>query len=113
MNGMTEHLTAGDAHRLHKMVSDPDAGAVFGHGFADIIDQYSWEDTIALVENTSEADVRRVIAKARRNVKPLTPDEFAMLISKSALPYLEEMAALSQRFTQERFGKTISLYIGM
>ncbi len=113
MNGMTEHLTAGDAHRLHKMVSDPDAGAVFGHGFADIIDQYSWEDTIALVENTSEADVRRVIAKARRNVKPLTPDEFAMLISKSALPYLEEMAALSQRFTQERFGKTISLYIPM
>lgn len=91
--------------------SDPDRNAIFGHGYADIIDQYNWDDQIALVENASDADVRRVLAKARRNVKPLTPEEFAVLISEAATPYIEEMAKLSRRYTQERFGKIISLYI--
>ncbi len=52
-----------------------------------------------------------VLAKARRNVKPLTPEEFAILISPAADPFLEEMAQLSRHFTLERFGKTISMYI--
>lgn len=60
-----------------------------------------------------KADVRRVLAKARRNVKPLTPEEFAILISPTADPFLEEMAQLSRHFTLERFGKTISMYIPM
>lgn len=93
--------------------SDPDRDSVFGHGFADIIDQYDWNETIRLVEETTDADVRRVLAKAARNVKTLTPEEFAVLISDAADPYLEQMAQLSQKFTRERFGKTISLYIPM
>ena len=96
-----------------RMKSDPDTTAVFGHGFADIIDQYDWDATIRQVEEATDADVRRVLAKAERNVKPLTPDEFAMLISRAATPYIEQMARLSRKFTQERFGKTISLYIPM
>lgn len=86
---------------------------IFGHGFADVIGQYDWDETLAMVANATDADVRRVLAKASRNVKPLTPDEFAILISDAADPYLEEMARLSQHFTRERFGKTISLYIPM
>ena len=31
--------------------SDPDRNAVFGHGFADIIDQYDWNDTLRIVES--------------------------------------------------------------
>jgi len=93
--------------------SDPCRDAIFGHGFADVIDQYNWDDTIRQVESATDADVRRVLAKARRNVKPLTPDEFAILISPAADPYLEEMAILSRNFTRERFGKTISMYIPM
>lgn len=93
--------------------SDPDPSHIFGHGFADIIDQYSWEDTLQAIEQATDADVRRVLAKAARNVKPLTPDDLCVLISKAADPYLEQMAAMSRRFTQERFGKTISLYIPM
>ena len=58
-----------------RMKSDPDTTAVFGHGFADIIDQYDWVATIRQVEEATDADVRRVLAKAERNVKPLTPDE--------------------------------------
>lgn len=95
------------------MKSDPDKESVFGHGFADIIDQYDWDETVDLVANATESDVRRVLAKAAANRKPLTPEEFAVLISEAADPFLEQMAALSRRFTKERFGNTISLYIPM
>lgn len=93
--------------------SDPDRNSVFGYGFADVIGQYDWDETIALVENATDADVRRVLAKAERNVKALTPEEFAVLISEAADPYLEYMASLSRKYTLERFGNTISLYIPM
>lgn len=98
---------------IKRMKSDPTPEAVFGHGFADIIDNYDWEETISLVKNSSDVDVRRVLSKASRNISPLSPEDFAVLLSESADPYLEEMAILSQKFTQERFGKTISLYIPM
>ncbi len=96
-----------------KFKCDPSKDAVFGHGFADEIGNFDWDETIRIVENATEADVRRVLAKARRNVKPLTPEEFAILISPAADPFLEEMAQLSRHFTLERFGKTISMYIPM
>lgn len=98
---------------MRRMKSDPTPDAIFGHGFADIIDQYDWDDTVALVENATAEDVERVLAKARRNVKPLTPEDFAVLISPAAAPRLEELAILSNHFTSERFGKTISMYIPM
>lgn len=93
--------------------SDPTKDAVFGHGFADEIGNYDWDDTIRIVDSATEADVRRVLAKARRNVKPLTPEEFAILISPAADAFLEEMAQLSRHYTLERFGNTISMYIPM
>lgn len=110
---MREKLSSEALAGLPKMKSDPTPDAIFGHGFADIIDQYDWGDQIRLVENATDADVRRVLAKASRNVKPLTPEEFAILISEAADPYLEQMAQLSRHFTAERFGKTISMYIPM
>lgn len=93
--------------------SDPDKESVFGHGFADIIDGYDWDETLRIVSEATDADVRRVLDKAERGVKPLTPEEFAILISEAADPYLERMAALSRHFTLERFGNTISMYIPM
>jgi len=95
------------------MKSDPTPDAIFGHGFADIIGQYDWDETLTLVGNATEDDVNRVLAIARRNVKPLSPEDFAVLISKAASAHIEELAALSNRFTCERFGKTISMYIPM
>lgn len=85
----------------------------FGHGFADIIDQYGWEDTIRAVESATDADVRRVLAKAAANRTQLSVEDFMVLISDAADPWLDDMAALSRRFTQERFGKTMSMYIPM
>lgn len=93
--------------------TDPAPGAIFGHGFADEIDRWDWDETVSLVTSATEADVRRILSKARRGNMRLTPEEFAALISDAALPYLEEMAALSRHFAAERFGKTISMYIPM
>ncbi len=98
---------------IKKMKSDPDKDAVFGHGFADIIDQWSWDETIEKIEGARDADVRRVLNQAAHSGKPLTPEDFMVLISPAAGNYLEPMAAMSRQFTQERFGKTISLYVPM
>ena len=98
---------------MQRMKSDPTPDAIFGHGFADIIGEYDWDETVRLVDNATEADVDRALAKARRNSQRLTPEDFAMLISPAAASRIEEMAALSSRFTGERFGKTISMYIPM
>lgn len=95
------------------MKSDPTPKAIFGHGFADEIGRYDWDETLRLVESATPAEVNAVLNKARRNARPLTPEEFAVLLSGAAAPRLEEMAAMSRMFTQERFGKTISMYIPM
>ncbi len=85
----------------------------WGHGFADVIDQYSWDGTGQAIAAKTEADVRRVLDKAKQNRKLLDDDDFMTLISPAAAPFLEEMAQMARAFTQERFGKTISMYIPM
>lgn len=85
----------------------------WGHGFADVVDRYSWSGTGETIGSKTAGDVRRVLDKARRNTKLLDDDDFMTLISPAATPFLEEMAQLSRHFTQERFGKTISMYIPM
>ena len=84
-----------------------------GHGFADIIDQWDWNETTDRIMSSTEDDVRRVLAKARRNTRRLEPDDFMVLISPAAESFIEEMAQLSRHFTRERFGNTISMYIPM
>lgn len=86
---------------------------LFGSGFADIIGQYDWDETIRNIEGTTDEDVVRVLAKSRRNTKQLDINDFMVLISEAADRHIEEMAHLSMMFTQERFGKTISMYIPM
>lgn len=95
------------------MHSDPDKNSIFGHGFADIIDRYDWEDTLKKVSSASEEDVVRVIEKVRRNHEILTPEDLSVLISPAATLHLEEMAQLSHKITDKRFGRTVSLYIPM
>lgn len=85
----------------------------FGTGFAQEIDRYSWDDTVAAVDAVTEADVLRVLAKAESGSAPLSPEEFMCLISEAADPFLERMARLAQAITRRRFGKTMSLYIPM
>ena len=54
----------------------------------------------------TEADVLRALGKER-----CTVDDFMALISPAAEPYLELMAHLSRKYTEERFGKTMSMFI--
>lgn len=74
--------------------------------FSDELQKYSWDETSAAIAAKTEADVRRALMKEHCDV-----DDFMALISPAAEPYLEEMARLSRRYTQERFGRTVSMFI--
>ncbi len=74
--------------------------------FSEELSQYSWEETTERIMAKRATDVETALGKQR-----LTIDDFMALVSPAAAPYLEVMARLSRRYTQERFGKTISMYI--
>ncbi len=74
--------------------------------FSEILKGYDWETTTRQIQNKSEADVRRALAKEKLSI-----DDFMALVSPAAAPFLEEMAVKSQRVTRRRFGKTISMFI--
>lgn len=76
------------------------------NSFKDIFYQYKWNEVKDSIYSKTERDVIRALNRDKRNL-----EDFKALISPAALPYLEEMAALSQQITQRRFGKTIQMYI--
>ncbi len=76
--------------------------------FYDELKKYSWEATTEAVASKTADDVRRALAKERLDI-----DDFMALISPAAAPFIEDMARLSHKYTLERFGKTISMYIPM
>lgn len=95
------------------MISDPTPDAIFGHGFADIIDNYNWDETLEKVYSTTVEQVDAVLKKAASSHSLLSTDDLGILISPAASSRLEEMAVLAKSITDQRFGKTISLYIPM
>ena len=74
--------------------------------FSEEIIKISWDEITEKIYSQTEADVRRALSKEH-----CTVDDFMALISPAATPYLEEMAVLSKRYTEERFGRTMSLFI--
>ena len=74
--------------------------------FSEELAKISWQGTTERIASKTDADVRIALSKER-----LTVDDFMALISPAAVPYLEQMARKSQYYTQERFGKIISMYI--
>lgn len=75
--------------------------------FTEIINEYNWDDIKSRIYGKTAMDVENVLAKQGM----LNADDFMTLISPAALPYLEQMAALSRKYTQQRFGKTIQFYV--
>lgn len=73
--------------------------------FREVFDRYKWDDVLRDIYAKTAADVERALHSRKR-----TLDDFMALISPAAAPYLEQMAQLSNRITQKRFGKTIQLY---
>jgi len=76
--------------------------------FKEVYDKYSWDDVQASIMAKTSADVEAALHAAHR-----TLDDFKALISPAAVPYIEDMAQISSRLTQKRFGKTIQLFAPM
>ena len=74
--------------------------------FTDELAKIDWDETTALIAAKTDNDVRRALCKEHCDV-----EDFMALISPAAEPYLETMAALSRKYTEERFGRTMSMFI--
>ena len=74
--------------------------------FTELFNRHEWGAVKQGIYGKAAADVERALVKSHRD-----PEDFKALISPAAAPYLEEMAQLSHRLTQKRFGKIIQLYI--
>lgn len=74
--------------------------------FTELFERYQWSAVRQDIYDKTAADVEAALGRSCRDL-----EDFKALISPAAAPYLEEMAQLSQRLTQRRFGKVIQLYI--
>ena len=74
--------------------------------FSEELKKYDWDETAARIMGMTATNVERALSKER-----LDDLDFMALVSPAAAPYLETMARRSRRITQERFGKTISMFI--
>ncbi|NDV64439.1 2-iminoacetate synthase ThiH [Bacteroides sp. 224] len=74
--------------------------------FKELINNYKWEDIKASVYSKTTRDVELALSKSKCSI-----EDFMALISPAAQPYLEQMAVLSRKYTQQRFGKTIQFYV--
>ena len=74
--------------------------------FSEYLKNISWEETTERINSKTEADVRRALSKEHCDI-----EDFMAMVSPAAVPFLEQMARLSRHYTEERFGKTISLFI--
>ena len=73
--------------------------------FLEQFEMQDWDTIKASIYAKTAADVEAALHKTKRSL-----EDFKALISPAALPYLEQMAQLSHRLTQKRFGKTVQLY---
>lgn len=74
--------------------------------FSEELEKISWEDTTRNIMSKTTADVINALSKEK-----CTVDDFMALISPAAEPFIENMAQLSQKYTLERFGKTMQMFI--
>jgi 2-iminoacetate synthase len=73
--------------------------------FTEHFQHLSWKEVSSTIRSKTPADVEAALSADKR-----TLEDFKALLSPAALPYLEDMARLSQKLTQKRFGKTIQLF---
>ncbi len=74
--------------------------------FSDILLKYNPSLIANRIKMVTSEEVEFVLQKEVRR-----PDDFLVLISPVAAPFIEQMAKISQNLTRKRFGKTIQLYI--
>ena len=74
--------------------------------FKEVFNTYNWDEVKQSILAKTSADVLQALQKDKLNL-----EDFKALISPAAMPYLEQMAQLSNALTQKRFGKTIQMYV--
>lgn len=74
--------------------------------FSFIYDKLNWEEIKEKIYKKTDADVKRALASYNRNI-----DDFMALISPAGEQHIEYMTQISNKLTQQRFGKIIQLYI--
>ncbi|MBO9673527.1 MAG: 2-iminoacetate synthase ThiH [Sphingobacteriaceae bacterium] len=74
--------------------------------FNEVFESYNWDNTKKSIYDKTADDVERALNNKQRSL-----EDFKALISPAALPYLEDMAQISQRLTLDRFGRVIQMYI--
>lgn len=73
--------------------------------FKTRLQQLDWDSERLSLNSKTPKDVERALTRVQRST-----EDFKALISPAARPYLETMAQLSQRTTQQRFGRTQQLF---
>ncbi|WP_069660222.1 2-iminoacetate synthase ThiH [Arcticibacter eurypsychrophilus] len=76
------------------------------NNFTEVFKTFDWEETKRSIYAKTSQDVERALSTQKR-----TLEDFKALISPSASAYLEQMATISQKLTQKRFGKVIQMYV--
>ena len=76
--------------------------------FKQTFDLHDWDTLEQEIYNFTSKDVAAVLRKTKIEL-----DDFKVLISPAAKPFLEEMAQRSHALTKKRFGNTIQMYIPM
>lgn len=74
--------------------------------FKEIFDSYQWDEVKQSILSKTSKDVTSALQKEKRDLEDLKA-----LLSPAAMPYIEQMAQLSHKLTQKRFGKTIQMYV--
>ncbi|MDV3948861.1 2-iminoacetate synthase ThiH [Elizabethkingia anophelis] len=67
--------------------------------------QYDWDCIKNKIYTATSHQVESVLNKRKRTI-----EDFMVLLSPAAAPYLEIMAQMAQHLTQKRFGKVIQMY---
>lgn len=76
--------------------------------FYEELQKYDWNEIGQFIYSRNEVDVKQAILKEKLNV-----EDFCALLSPAAENYLEDMAVKAHQITNQRFGKTIKIYIPM
>jgi len=76
--------------------------------FKNTFNNYDWDTLEKEIYDVSNEDVIAVLQKEKIGL-----EDFKVLISPAAKPFIEQMAQRSNRLTKKRFGNTIQMYIPM
>lgn len=74
--------------------------------FIEQIKAYNWDEIKSCIYSKTAGDVEIALTKQKLSI-----DDFMAMISPAGIPYLEQMAVLSQKYTRQRFGKTVQFYV--